>query len=89
MRMFDCVLNRLLPCVRVWPKLTHYLRRYLAIFLRDLVDVWLWNSKRSTNSLTLPIKSTRCGQSVESKTVTLLLQQFKNFAARLMTCSTP
>ncbi len=89
MRMFDCVPNRLLPGVRIWPKLMHYLRRYLAIFWRDLPDVWLWNSKRSTNSLTLPIKSARCGQSVGSGTVTLLLRQFRNFAVRLMTCSTP
>ncbi len=52
-------------------------------------DVWLWNSKRSTNYLPLPIKYARCRQSVGSGTVTLLLQQFKNFAAKLMTCSTP
>jgi hypothetical protein len=89
MKMFDCVLNRLLSCVRVWPKLAHYLRRYLDILWRDLPDVWLWNSKRSTNSLTLPIKSARCGQSVRSGTVTLLIWQFKNFPAKLMTCSTP
>jgi hypothetical protein len=89
MRMFDCVLNRLLLCVCIWPKLTHYLRRYLAIFWRDLTDVWLRNSKRYSNSLTMPIKSTRCKQSVGSRTVTLLLRQFRNFAAKLMTCSTP
>ncbi len=88
MRMFDCVQNRLLLCVRIWPKLTHYLRRYPAIFWRDLPDVWLWNSKRSTNYLTLPIKSARCGQSVRRRTVTLLLRQFKNFEERLMMCST-
>ena len=89
MRMFDSALNRSLSCVRVWPKLTHYLRRYLVIFWRDLPDVRLWNSEISTNSFILPIKSVRCGQSVGGGTVTLLLWQFKNFAARLMMCSTP
>jgi hypothetical protein len=87
--MFDSALNRSLPCVRVWPKLTHSLRRYLVIFWRDLPDVRLWNSEISTNSFILPIKSVRCGQSVGSGTVTLLLWQFKNFAARLMMCFTP
>jgi hypothetical protein len=43
MRTFDSVPNRLLPCVRVWPKSMHCLRRSLTTVWRVLLDVWLWN----------------------------------------------
>ncbi len=38
LRMFDCMPKRLLLCVHIWPKLTHYLRRYLAIFLEGFTQ---------------------------------------------------
>jgi hypothetical protein len=64
MRMFGSAWNRLLSCARLWPWLMRYPRRQRGISWRDLLNAWWWNSETFTNSLQLPIKPIRCGQSV-------------------------
>jgi hypothetical protein len=55
----------------------HSLKRYQDISLRGLLSAWLWNSEIFINSLQLPIKSIRCGQSVRDRTaLQLLLEVF-------------
>ncbi len=81
--------NRLLPCVRILPRLMRSLKRHQDISLRGLLGAWLWNSEIFINSLLLPIKSIICGQSVGGGTALLVLLQLQNSAVRLMRCSTP
>ncbi len=88
-RMYKSTQKRLLPCVRVLPRLMHSLKRHQDISLRGLLGAWLWNSKIFINSLQLPVKSVRCGQSVGGRAALLLLLQLQNSAVRLMRCSTP
>jgi hypothetical protein len=67
--------NRSLPCVRLLLRLMRSLKRHRDISLRGLLGAWLSNSDIFINSLQLPIKSVRYGQSVGGRTVLLLLLQ--------------